>query len=47
MGDLWGPPSVTAQGDYKYYKTHLDVKTSITWLWLQKTKEAGESLVNL
>jgi hypothetical protein len=35
---------VTAQGDYKYYETHLDAKMNVAWLWLQKTKEAGESL---
>jgi hypothetical protein len=44
MGDLWGPPSATAKSRYKYYDTHLDAEMNITWLWLQKTKEAGESL---
>jgi hypothetical protein len=43
-GDLRGPPSATAKGGYKYYDTHLDAKTNIAWLWLQKTEDAGESL---
>jgi hypothetical protein len=43
MGDLWGPPSATVKGGYKDYDMRLDAKTNITWLWLQKTNEAGES----
>ncbi|KAF7353842.1 Transcription factor [Mycena venus] len=43
-GDLRGPPSATAKGGYKYYDTHLDAKTNIAWLWLQKTEDAGEFL---
>jgi hypothetical protein len=32
MGDLWGLPSATAKGGYKYYDTHLDAKTNVAWL---------------
>jgi hypothetical protein len=43
MRDLWGLPSATVKGRYKYYNMHLDAKTNIAWLRLQKTNEAGES----